>query len=426
MTYEEALAYIHSVSWLGSRPGLERITQLMHLLGDPQNNLRFIHVAGTNGKGSVCVMLSHILTAAGHKTGLFTSPYVRFFNERMMYNNTPITNEELAEITAYVKPFADSMQDSPTEFELITAIGFVYFARKQCDYVVLECGMGGRLDSTNVITTSVLSIITGVALDHTKFLGDTVEKIAAEKAGIIKPRVPVLFGGNDSNAAKIISLHAEAIGAPYYETDRSMIHNIRCSLTHCTFDYKLHIDQRISLIGVYQPYNAAVVLDAISILQKEGILISDFALQEGLLHAKWPARFEVLSQDPPVVYDGAHNPEGIGACIRSISKHFPNLRVLFLTGIMADKDYASMVFDLSRYAKEVFTVTPDNPRAMSAETYAQIFQQRGIPATSYHTVEEGLQAAYQTALKTKRPLIIVGSLYMYAEIREAGEKLHLF
>ena len=197
MTYDEALEYIHSVCWKGSRPGLSRITELTGLLGNPQDSLRFIHVAGTNGKGSVSAMTAGVLSAAGYKTGLFTSPFIVRFNERMQIDGHDISDEELAQITEYVRPYADSMADSPTEFELITAIAFVYFKRNNCDYVVLEVGMGGRLDSTNIIKAPsvAVSVITGIAMDHTAFLGDTPEKIAAEKAGIIKEGVPVVFGG---------------------------------------------------------------------------------------------------------------------------------------------------------------------------------------------------------------------------------------
>ena len=186
MNYEQTLEYIHSVCWKGSRPGLDRTRQLLEMMGNPQDKLKYIHVAGTNGKGSVCSMLSSVLCEAGYKTGLYTSPYVRWFNERMAINGQMISNDELSEVTEYVKQFAEKMEDLPTEFELITAIGFEYFARNKCDVVVLETGMGGRLDSTNIIKTNVLSVITGIALDHTAFLGNTLAEIATEKAGIIK------------------------------------------------------------------------------------------------------------------------------------------------------------------------------------------------------------------------------------------------
>ena len=212
MTYKEALEYIHSVTWMGSRPGLSRITELCEKMNNPQNSLRFVHVAGTNGKGSFSCMLSEILREAGYRVGLFTSPFIKEFNERIRINGENIADEDLAEVTEYVRGFADTMADLPTEFELITAIALEYFRRQNCDIVVLEVGMGGRLDSTNVIRTPVLSVITEISLDHTGMLGDTVEAIAAEKAGIIKAGVPVMFSGTDERARAVVAdYHTSAI-----------------------------------------------------------------------------------------------------------------------------------------------------------------------------------------------------------------------
>ncbi|MBP3396499.1 MAG: bifunctional folylpolyglutamate synthase/dihydrofolate synthase, partial [Clostridia bacterium] len=215
MTYQEAIDYIHSVVWKGSRPGLSRITELLNLLNNPQNGLRFIHIAGTNGKGSTSAMTESVLRAVGYRTGLFVSPYIKHFNERICVSGEPISNEALAAATAMVKPFADSMADAPTEFELITAIGLVYFKEMGCDVVVLETGMGGRLDSTNVIEDPLATVITGIALDHTAYLGDTVEAIAAEKAGIIKKNAPMIWGGFDPAARRVIAEAAEKAGVPF-------------------------------------------------------------------------------------------------------------------------------------------------------------------------------------------------------------------
>ena len=238
MTYEEALEYIHGISWCFCKPGLERIAELCGRLGNPQNSLRFIHVAGTNGKGSFCAMTEAILRSEGYKVGLFTSPYIRTFNERMRVDGENISDDELAEITEYVRPFADAMTDKPTEFELISAVAFEYFKRNNCDVVVLEAGMGGRLDSTNVIEKSLLSIITGIALDHTAFLGDTVEKIAAEKAGIIKQGCPVLFGGEDEAAERVICERAAEMNAPFSIVDRSTLVLQSQTLDGTIFDFE--------------------------------------------------------------------------------------------------------------------------------------------------------------------------------------------
>ena len=238
MTYDEAIGYIHSISWRGSRPGLSRISELTKMIGDPQDSLSFVHVAGTNGKGSFCCMLEAVLRAAGYKTGLFTSPFVKDFTERMRVSGRDIEKDELAECTEYVKSFADKMADPPTEFELITAIAFEYFRRKKCDVVVCEVGMGGRLDSTNVIKAPALAVITEIALDHMAYLGPTVEAIAGEKAGIIKKGSRVLFTGTDENARRVVKAAAERVGAPYAEPDYGALSVLSSSVEGSEFDYR--------------------------------------------------------------------------------------------------------------------------------------------------------------------------------------------
>jgi dihydrofolate synthase/folylpolyglutamate synthase len=262
MNYEEALHYIHSISWTFCKPGLERIDTLCKALGNPQNELKFIHVAGTNGKGSTCSMLESILRTAGYRTGLYVSPFIERFNERMCVNGQPIPDGTLAEITAHVKTFADKMEDAPTEFELITAIGFVFFAKMQCDICVIEAGMGGRLDSTNVFDNPILSVITGIALDHTAFLGDTTEKIAYEKAGILKNGCPVIVGNVDEKALAVIRNKASDLNCQLTKVNYDDITNLRPSLDGSSFDYKNHRQICIPLIGMYQPRNAAAVICA--------------------------------------------------------------------------------------------------------------------------------------------------------------------
>ena len=282
MNYAESIEYIHSISWCFCKPGLERIKALCDMLGNPEKDLTFVHVAGTNGKGSFCAMLDTTLRAAGYKTGLFVSPYVRHFNERISYNGSPISDEALAEVTSYVRPFADSMAEKPTEFELISAIGFEYFKRVGCDVVILETGMGGRFDSTNIIEPPLLSVITGISIDHTAFLGDTVEQIAYEKAGIIKKNTPVLFGGADEKAFSVIADVAKDMNAPLYRTDRSKIANVRYSLDGTTFDFGERVDLSLSLLGSYQPLNAANLLSAVDILKHCGLEIGEDAVRRGL------------------------------------------------------------------------------------------------------------------------------------------------
>ena len=418
MNYTEALEYIHSINWAFCKPGLERVSELCKRLGDPQKRVKYIHIAGTNGKGSVSAMLSSILTAAGYKTGLYTSPYIKTFNERMAISGHPISDDELVELTERIRPIADSMTDKPTEFELITALAFEYFAKNNCDIVVLECGLGGRLDSTNVIEDPALSLITGVALDHTAILGDTVSAIAFEKAGIIKKGRPVLFGNNsgEADALCVIRDAAEKKGAPLTVTDEGLLSNIRYSVDGTLFDFGAEKDYKLSLLGVYQPKNAATVLTAIRILRDGGYQIPELAVREGLSTVYWPARFERLSDTPTVIYDGGHNPQGIAAAKESIKAYFGDKKVLLLTGLMGDKDYTHMVRELSAIAEKVYTVTPNNPRSLPAEELRNVYRSFGTPAEAFETVADAVKTAMTDAERSGMPLFVLGSLYLYCEI----------
>ena len=437
MTYQEALDYIHSTCWKGSRPGLERTIELTSRLGRPQDSLKFIHVAGTNGKGSTSAMLASILQKAGYKVGLYTSPFILRFNERMRINGVDIPDNELAEITELVKPHAEAMTDTPTEFELITAISLCYFARNACDYVVFEVGMGGRLDSTNIIDaeTVVASVITGIAMDHTAFLGDTPEKIAAEKAGVIKAGVPVIYGGNHPpvglatgealpspeavSCGRIIREKANEMNAPYVETDHTLLENISSDLFGADFDFGARKGLHVSLAGLYQPHNAANVLTVVEVLRARGLTIPEGAVREGLASVTWPARFEVLSKSPLIIADGGHNPEGIDAAIASVKAYFKEEKILLLTGVMADKDYTHMVRRMAEVADRAFCVRPANDRALDPTAYAETFRGMGVPAEGYVTVAEGVKAAVKVAEQEKKALLCLGSLYMYGEVHEA-------
>ncbi|MBE6642635.1 MAG: bifunctional folylpolyglutamate synthase/dihydrofolate synthase [Ruminococcaceae bacterium] len=423
MTYEETLEYIHSVCWKGSRPGLERTRELLKMMGNPQDRLKYVHVAGTNGKGSVCSMLASVLKAAGYKTGLYTSPFVRYFNERMMINGEMISNGELSEITEYVRQFADKMTDLPTEFELITAIGFEYFARNNCDIVVLETGMGGRLDSTNIIETTVLSVITGIALDHTAYLGDTIEKIATEKAGIIKTGVPVVFGGKSLAAYGAISEVASEKGSELHWASDAELTDIEFSLYGCKLSSSNYKDLFVSLVGNYQPSNIATALKCIGVLRASGFSINEEQVRQGMGNVYWPARFEIINKDPLMIYDGAHNPEGLRACVDSIKRFFGDKKVNIISGVMADKDVGSMLPVIGEVADEVFTVIPNNPRSMDSKVYAEYFNNYGIKAHAFDTIEEGVRAALQSSAEKGCALVSLGTLYMYGDIRDALEKI---
>ena len=426
MTYSEALDYIHSVSWKGSMPGLSRTVELCRRLGDPQKRLKFIHIAGTNGKGSTSAMLASVLAAAGYRTGLYTSPFILRFNERMRIDGIDIPDDELAEITAYVRPHADAMEDAPTEFELITAIAFEYFARHGCDYVVLECGMGGRLDSTNVIDAEcvALSVITGIAMDHTDFLGDTPEKIAAEKAGIIKAGVPVVFGGGVSRTPTVVDViraRAEEMGAPFSLVDYCRIRDVRSDLNGLAFCFDHVEGLRIPLLGLYQICNAALVMTVLEVLETRGVVLPSAPVRQGLASVRWHGRFEILSREPLVIFDGGHNPEGVDLAVTSVKHYFGDKRICILSGVMADKDHPYMVSRMSEVAARAFTVRPDNPRALAAETYADEFRRHGIPAEGYETVADAVTAAMTVCQKENTPLLCLGSLYMYGDVRAAVE-----
>ncbi len=369
-------------------------------------------------------MLSSVLSEMGYKTGTYTSPYVRYFNERMMINGQMIDNDELSEITEYVKQFADKMDDVPTEFELITAIGFEYFSRNNCDIVVLETGMGGRLDSTNIIKTPLLSVITGIALDHMSYLGDTLGKIAEEKAGIIKKGCPVVYGGAKGEPFEKVKEKAVEMGSDFFFASKEQLEDIEFSLQGCTLSNNQYKDLFVSLVGEYQPSNIATVLESISVLKNMGMEISEQAVRQGLKKAYWPARFEVINKDPLMIYDGAHNPEGLRACIDSIKRFFKNRRVNILSGVMCDKNVEEMLPVIKEVANKAFTVTPNNPRSMKSEVYAEHFKRFGIEAYSFESIEEGVREALRVSENDGCPLVSLGTLYMYGDIIDSLEKIY--
>jgi len=424
MNYTEALEYIHSVNWTFCKPGLERIEKLCRALGNPEKSLKFVHVAGTNGKGSFCSMLDSVLRSAGYKVGLYTSPYIKVFNERMRVDGVNIPDETLAAITERVKPIADAMEDKPTEFELITAIAFLYFAEEKCDVVVLEAGMGGRLDSTNIIDTSILSVITGISLDHTAFLGDTVEKIAAEKAGIIKSGVPVLFGGTDEAAAQVISDKAKEMRSSFFRPDYTKIDALTTTLRGTSFEYKGRA-VKLNLLGLYQPRNASLVLEAVGLLKKIGMNISDEAISTGLEEARWSARFEIINHLPLIIFDGAHNPEGISSAVESIKHYFGKEKVIVVSGVLRDKDYNYIASRLSEVAAAAYTITPNNSRALAASDFAALLSSMGVESVANESIAEALSRAVARADKSGEAIVCLGSLYTYVDVTAELEKLDI-
>ena len=421
MTYEEALSYIHSICWKGSKLGLDRTRELLGKLDDPQKELKFIHIAGTNGKGSTAAMLSSILEEAGYRVGLYTSPFINRFNERMQVNHQPIPDEELAALTEYVRPHADAMADSPTEFELITALAMVWFARQKCDIVVLEVGMGGELDSTNIIDVPEAAVIAAMGLDHVKELGPTMADIARAKAGIIKEGGRVVSYGGNPEADEVIAAVCRARNASLCQPDFSAIVPGDFSLGGQTFSYKGWRGLRIPLVGAYQMNNAAVVLETVEVLRQRGWSVSDEAVRQGLADTRWPARFEVLRRDPVFIVDGGHNPHGIRATAESLSRLFPGRKITFVTGVMADKDVEHILGLIVPLADQFFTVRPDNPRAMDAGELAARIEAMGAKATACASVRDGVDRAIQ-AEGPHGVACALGSLYMSGEVRSCFGK----
>ena len=416
MNYSEALSYIHSINWQWSKPGLSRTQELLKMLGNPEKSLKFIHIAGTNGKGSTAAMLASILEEADYTVGLYTSPYINRFNERMQVNHQCIGDEELAELTDYIRPYADSMSDAPTEFELITAIAMEYFKRHRCDIVVLEVGLGGALDSTNVIDTPEVAVITAMGFDHTQVLGDTMTEIASAKAGIIKPLGDVVIYGQNPEAEAVFERVCREQQSTLSRPDYSQLVPGDFSLEGQSFSYKSWKDLRIPLVGLYQLNNAAVVLTAVEVLRKKGWAISDDALRKGLQNTRWPARFEVLHRDPVFIVDGGHNPHGIKATAQSLQRIFPGQKFVFVTGVMADKDVEHILGLITPLARRFYTVTPNNPRSMQADELARRIQAMGAEAIPCSSIPQAVHSALDFAGKDG-VVCALGSLYMSGDVR---------
>ena len=421
MNYEETIAYIHSAYWKGTKDGLLRTRELLSLLGDPQDRLKFIHVAGTNGKGSTCAMLASILKAAGYRTGLYTSPFVNRFNERISLNGEPISDQSLVDIFERIRPIVDAMPNQPSEFELITCAAMLYYYEQKCDVVVLEVGMGGEFDSTNVIQTPLLTIITAMGFDHMKYLGNTMTEIASAKAGIIKHGGTTLIYGENPEADQVFRETCDRMDSRLVVTDHSRItdnaHTLRGhDLSFGPFDH-IHLP----LIGTHQVKNAAVVLTAVEELNRAGLIIPNAAVYEGMKTVQWPARMELLSESPVFLLDGGHNPHGFHAAAETIRELFPGQKVTIMMGVMADKDHGDMIRQLMPQAKRFITVRPDSPRAMTSEALAEEIRSLGGEAESAGSVENGVKTLLNEAGK-EDVLLAIGSLYMAGDVRTAMKK----
>ncbi len=418
MNYAQSLSYLEGLSRFGMRLGLSRITALLDRLGNPQNQLRFIHIAGTNGKGSVSTMLANALQQSGYRTGLFTSPYVLCFRERMQINGEMIPEHDFAACADRVRSCIESMalaaDDTPTQFEFETAVAFCWYAQRQCDIVCLEVGLGGRFDSTNVILPPLLQVVTAIGLDHTDVLGETLSEIAFEKAGIIKGGMTVLYPIQDDAVHQVIKTTCRERGSNLHLPDLSQLQITDDTWLAGRFSYK-QIAYQKSLLGHVQIYNALTVITAVEALRTCGFSISDTALQYSIETTHMPARLELLSQKPLVLLDGAHNPDGARGLVSCLS-NLPQRRITLIMGVLQDKNYEEILKTIAPYAHHFVALTPDNPRALPAQVLAT--QARAYcPAVSYY--EDFAQAVQDSlaALHDEDVLLACGSLYLASALR---------
>lgn len=428
----DPIAYINEPRWQESRYGLERTRELLDRIGRPQDKLKFVHVAGTNGKGSTCAFLESVLRAAGYKTGLFTSPYIITFEERIRVNGQNITSEDLRDVTWYVREHAEAMAEAtgehPTEFELMTAVAFEHFARSGCDIVVVEVGLGGRLDSTNIIEAPEACVITRIGLDHTDLLGNTLEAIATEKSGIIKPGAAVIsWPQEDAAAMAAIERAASAVGANVVTPDFAQMKVMPIEGAIRPFEYR-GVRYRTSLLGSYQPSNAALAIEAAFALQARGWNVTDDDIERGMAATAWPARFEVVSAGPPaVIVDGGHNPQGADVLAQSLADAFPGQKIVFLMSVLADKDYTAMIRRVAPLAAAFACATPPNPRALAApdlvDAIKTIMVEEGleeVPLEACTDFAQAMQKARELA-GDAHPICAFGSLYSVGEIKRVLE-----
>lgn len=412
MNYTECLNYIHSLMRFGSRPGLERISDLLHRLGDPQEKLDIIHVAGTNGKGSTCTFLSNILRASGKKTGLYISPFVTVFNERIQINGQPIPDDDLAAYTERVKAVVDEMPDDGcpiTEFEFITAVAFLYFLEQGCDAVVLEVGLGGRLDATNTISKPKASVIARIALDHTSILGNTESEIAFEKCGIVKKDCPVVTTADNSvEALNVIKSIAKERGCELKISNRNEAEILSADIFGSDVMWKGE-RYHISLPGEHQVSNALNAVTAVRLAFPEITLEN---IKQGLSTTVFPARCEVISKSPLVILDGSHNPNGTGALADLLEKtNIENATAI--VGFMADKDVSDALSLLKAKFKRMITVKVEsNSRTMTAEDLKSVCESICADVVAANSYEKAIEL-----VKGEDKVIVFGSLYLAGDIR---------
>lgn len=422
-SYEDALAFIHGTLKLGSKLGLANIRALLERVGRPQNKLKFIHIAGTNGKGTVTASLAAVLTAAGFRTGAYTSPFVYRFNERIQIDGQEIADETLARNTFLVKEAcAEMVRDGlnhPTEFEIVTAVGLLCFAEEKCDYVALEVGLGGRLDATNAIDTPLCTAICAVGFDHMQYLGDTLSEIAAEKCGILKPGVPaVVYREQPPEAMAVVREKCAEKNAALYLAENPEI----SESTHegSTFSAAGYTDLFLPLAGEHMVKNTCVTLGIIDVLRKQGVSIPDEAVYAGLRDVRHRGRLEAIAENPLFILDGAHNADGIDALRNAVKTLFPGKKIVFIAGMLEDKEYKKAMERTGGLAEKLITVTVPSPRALSAERLAETARPYHADVTAAASIPEAVRLAYAAAPDV---ILAFGSLYMLGDVWAAVKQL---
>ncbi len=420
MNYSEAIVFIHGTNKFGRKLGLANINCLLELMGNPEKDLKVIHIAGTNGKGSTSAFISNTLIEAGYNVGLFSSPFLQIFNERIRLNNKNIPNQTLADITAFVKVKIDEMissgKDHPTEFEIVTAVAFEYYKRENVDVVVLEVGMGGRLDSTNVINTPICTVITPIAMDHIDYLGETIEEIAGEKAGIIKDDVSVVIHPQEIKAQEVIEKITKEKNAPLTIVDLSSIEIMKETLTETKFNYEGNI-YSISLLGRHQTRNASVAINVMKILNDTSeFSIDQKSIERGLKGTVWPGRMEILNKKPLIIIDGAHNTHGARSLRDTIEHLLKGRKVIGVIGILADKDVDEMLELVVPLLDEVIVTEPNSPRSMSYTELTSKVKKYNNHVAGYQRILEAVIEAKSKAGKDD-VVLVFGSLYMIGEVR---------
>ncbi len=416
-TIEETLKYLQFDNWEQSAPGLARSRELLGLLGNPEQKLKFVHIAGTNGKGSTAAMLASVLQRAGYRTGLYTSPHLLRFHERMRVNGEEIDDESLIALTNTVRNAAEQMSEMPTGFEIMTAIAFLYFVQERCDIVSLEVGLGGRMDSTNVIPAPEVCVVANIGLEHTAILGDTVEKIAAEKCGIIKHGAHAVLFGQSEGVENVAREKCAQEGVALTITAQEKLERISSSLDGQVFKYRSRGPYHLRLLGEYQLLNALTVIDVCNALRSRGWdRLTDEAIDAGLSAAQWPGRLELLRRRPDFIVDGAHNPQCVDALMDSLAALYGDKKLIFLTGVLRDKDWQRMLRRALPLAKAFVVITPPSARALDENELAAWLNAQGVQAIPAKDTDDGVRRALELAGEDDA-ICSWGSLYFTGEVR---------